>query len=104
MIAREGAKVVVRSERGVQYSRNAQDVKKIPVHLTSGSEHPTQQETEEDDQMLLQTSSGTELGNDPEGAGTEVSASSPINESARPHRIIRKPNRFKDMILFSIFE
>ncbi|XP_062710638.1 uncharacterized protein K02A2.6-like [Aedes albopictus] len=33
VLAREGAKVIVQSDRGVQYSRNVQDVKKIPVEL-----------------------------------------------------------------------
>lgn len=39
VIARQGAKVVVRSDRGVTFSRNVQDVKLAPDKSTSISEH-----------------------------------------------------------------
>lgn len=114
VIAREGAKVVVRSDRGVQYSRNVQDVKKLPENLEHESEQVINQELHENDQGLFQTpgdshQQGEDL-NEPEAENPVLQFES-VEEcvgsnaiSTRPQRMIRKPNRFKDMILFSIFE
>lgn len=98
VIAREGAKVVVRSERGVQYSRNVQDVKKVPLCLQEQDE----QTSNKDDRNTSHSKAETQ-GND---IGIELQDvhdnDGEIN--GRPKRATRKPNRFKDMVLYSIFE
>ncbi|XP_062535705.1 uncharacterized protein LOC134204914 [Armigeres subalbatus] len=93
VIAREGAKVVVRSDRGVQYARNIQDVKQVPAELEAESEEMIIEQNDEDH---VRTPSQAQ----------QIQDNNEHNETAttRPHRIIKKPNRFKDMILFTIFE
>lgn len=92
MIARDGAKVVVQSDRGVQYSRNAQDVKKIPMCLEAESEQANKHADKDANHVLSQAQDTT----DEDNKQTSV--------IIRPQRTLKKPNRFKDMILFSIFE
>lgn len=47
VIAREGAKIVVRSDRGVTYSRNVQDAKKAPeLDIVSPTDILDKQETQ----------------------------------------------------------
>lgn len=96
VIAREGAKVVIRSERGVQYSRNIQDIKRVPdclqVPLDTSHEHEGNEKPDLDLPVTIP------------GADLEDSISTDDDNMQRPKRTIRKPNRFKDMVLFSIFE
>lgn len=90
VIAREGAKVVIRSDRGVQFSRNVQDVKKIF------------QETllQENDSHITENSSSKPT----DSKEDVIMGSGPANLRERPRRDIVKPNRFKDMHLYTIFE
>ncbi|XP_058445471.1 uncharacterized protein K02A2.6-like [Malaya genurostris] len=81
VIARDGAKVVVQSDRGVQYSRNVQDIKRVPKQLEMNLS-----ENKETYPIILDENL------------------SDTHETTRPQRAIQKPNRFKDMILYSIFE
>ena len=83
VIARDGAKVVVQSDRGIQYFRNVQDVKRVPAELESSL-------SDENDEMLP-TVQDASLDDNPE------------HIIMRPQRVIQKPNRFKDMVLYSIF-
>lgn len=90
VIARDGAKVVVQSDRGIQYSRNVQDVKRVPAELEGGANQLDDIHEEEDG---ISSSHQDDYVADNQDLTIE-----------RPRRIIKKPNRFKDMILFSIFE
>lgn len=93
VIAREGAKVVIRSSRGVQFSRNVQDVKRV-FH--------------EEDTPLLQednTSRMTSSNNRLDETEKETNMENlPAEREERPRRDIVKPNRLKDMHLYTIFE
>lgn len=97
VIAREGAKVVVRSERGVQYSRNVQDTKKVPLCI--------QDQIKSNEDSELQTSS-SETNNRETRMGIDLDGLDDGDKSLiqRPKRVIRKPNKFKDMVLYTIFE
>lgn len=93
VIAREGAKVVIRSSRGVQFSRNVQDVKKV---------------FQEEDTLPLQEDNTTgEASSNITDNVTKNDAnieSLPEERKERPRRDIVKPNRFRDMHLYTIFE
>lgn len=90
VLTREGAKLVVQSDRGVQYSRNVQDIKKVPIMLretgdeesTDGGEHPA--EAELPDVPIVPSES-------------EISVE-------KPKRLRKKPSRFNDMILFYVYD
>lgn len=90
VLTREGAKVVVQSDRGVQYSRNVQDVKKVPIMLRdSHSEEPI----DEGD-----ASSAAEF--------LDFHTKQPTAEVLldRPQRSRKKPSRFNDMVLFCVYD
>lgn len=92
VIAREGAKVVIRSSRGVQFSRNVQDVKKV-YFKEENLPLP-------DDQPIPENANNkqTEREKDPKEQCQTV------NRKERPGRNIVKPGKFKDMYLYTIFE
>lgn len=90
VLAREGAKVIVQSDRGVQYSRNVQDVKKIPVEL------------EEKDYNETEVNVNLPVIQLPEVRPDNVNAQS--ENLDRPKRSTKKPSRFSDMVLYSIFD
>lgn len=86
VLSRDGAKVVVRSDRGVQYTRSINDLKRAPLNSSF--------DTEKD------------------GSGPECSAEDdylddvarPKATIGRPVRSTRKPERFQDMWLYNIFQ
>ncbi|XP_055598902.1 uncharacterized protein K02A2.6-like [Uranotaenia lowii] len=116
VLKRIGAKVVIRSDRGVQYERNVQDVKIVPptvINLeddgTHGSDYvddnyevvmPNNDQdialnNEEDDQSLSNDNDGNIVAN--------RSLDSELNSTTRPRRNIRKPEKFKNMFLYHVF-
>lgn len=99
IIARDGAKVIIRSERGVQYSRNIQDVKKVPECLQEIADRTVIGNAESD---VLNTESENNASET--GIELEDTLDENIELMQRPKRVIRKPNRFKDMVLYTIFE
>lgn len=102
ILARDGAKVVIRSERGVQYSRNIQDVKKVPEFVQEATDVADQEAD------AITTKQGFDDHSELSDIGIENTEEEIVNtnddKSSRPKRIITKPNRFKDMVLYSIFE
>lgn len=86
VLAREGAKVIVQSDRGVQYSRNVQDVKKVPLQDEYYAE-----ESAVSPEIQLSTEANDNIG-----------VQDDIPE--RPKRSAKKPSRFNDMVLYSIFD
>lgn len=80
VIARDGAKIVVCSDRGVQFSRNVQDAKRVPEGLITNSHESCSKSSDHQEQC-------------------------PILEDVqrRPNRASKKPSKFKDMLLYTIF-
>ncbi|XP_062549944.1 uncharacterized protein K02A2.6-like [Armigeres subalbatus] len=99
IVARDGAKVVIRSERGIQYSRNVQDVKKLPEGLES-----TYNQEENGDVRSYEHEETTHMNRDDSLTELDVDVSLNDDSTQRPTRTIKKPNRFKDMVLYSVFE
>ncbi|XP_062537803.1 uncharacterized protein K02A2.6-like [Armigeres subalbatus] len=109
VLTREGAKVVIRSESGVQLARNVQDVKRDTRasegrqesgedDVVKNSENLEEAEVDNSDPIRAETSQST-------GDGTDrnVEAYSYCDTNQRPKRMSRKPNKFNDMILYQIF-
>lgn len=92
IIARDGAKVVIQSERGIQFSRNVQDVKKVPSYLKDNSDPTISIDQSENAANAEYNTAEIEL---------EYSS---LPSDQRPKRLTSKPNRFKDMVLYSIFK
>ncbi|XP_055613369.1 uncharacterized protein K02A2.6-like [Uranotaenia lowii] len=87
VMARDNAEVVLRSDRGVQFSRNVGEVKRA-IQNNSNVEASSQEE---------QFESGIE-------ASEEINEPiSPDEVQARPRRELRIPGKYKDMVLYSIF-
>lgn len=89
VLTRDGAKVVVRSDRGVQYTRNVNDLKHAPLY---------NRETEEN---IVHSEDKSEASGENENLNDKDSAETAVK---RPARTIRKPERFKDMCLYNIFQ
>lgn len=92
VIAREGPKVVIRSNRGVQFCRNVQDVKKVF-------------DDKDDSTLVQETMTGNRSDSNIETINNHTNKdNSPAACEVRPRREIVKPDRFKDMFLYTIFE
>lgn len=103
VLAREGAKVVIRGEDGLQISRNVQDVKRIPVMM----------ELEQTDKVIdnidpslpamadAGTDDNLQLASEPQSC-IPTSITEPTVK--RPQRKTRKPAKLNDMYLYNIFE
>lgn len=98
ILARDGAKVVIRSERGVQYSRNIQDVKKVPECLKNFADVMDQ------DEVINMDLNNREIPEIEIDETMEDAVYDKEDKPNRPRRTITMPNRFKDMVLYSIFE
>lgn len=86
VLARDGAKVIVQSDRGVQYSRNVQDVKKVPIILHEDVTADTAEESTSANEIQL-----------PEVKQQDK----PLK---RPVRSTKKPSKFDNMLLYAIFD
>lgn len=99
IIARDGAKVIIRNERGIQYARNVQDVKKVP----ECQQEPPYGTVTEDNDMEFTHAETVNRANQT-GIELEDILNNNMEVTQRPKRETRKPNRFKDMLLYQIFE
>ncbi|XP_062542323.1 uncharacterized protein K02A2.6-like [Armigeres subalbatus] len=97
IIARDGARVIIRSRRGIQYARNVQDVKKVPQCLEKGTDQSNTGSNKLEKEDNIPCNSENEK-------GIEDPISGNIQISERPKRTTKKPNKLKDMVLFTIFE
>lgn len=88
VLSRDGAKVVVRSDRGVQYTRSVNDLKPAPMLSGNIGE---QEHTAEGHSVIA--------ADRPDDATDVVKKT-----AARPARNVRKPERFNDMCLYYIFQ
>lgn len=98
VIARDGAKIIVQSDR-VQYSRNAQDVKKVPIMLQNGTDQSDAEETEIPIPSNADEPSPALL---PEIPTEEMQVADRV--LGRPKRSAKKPSRFNDMVLYYIYD
>lgn len=92
VLTRDGAKVVVQSDRGVQFSRNVQDVKKVPILLQRNNENSDPADTEDIPAAAELPDVSTENSNETE-AVMEL-----------PKRSRKTPSRFNDMVLYCIYD
>lgn len=86
VLTRDGAKIVVQSDRGVQYTRNVQDVKKVPIDLHENHDTVAVELCESSPEIILNDVKEKE------------------NVSEKHKRVRKKPSRFNDMIMFSVFD
>lgn len=93
VVARDGAKIVVRSERGVQISRNVQEAKKVPEIDKASSE-------------TTEGSPNAVLADCNEQESTIQEQVAPVEDTPprKSTRELKKPSKFKDMLLYTIFE
>lgn len=128
VLTRNGAKVVICSDRGIQYARNVQDIKRIPEFAISETESPDSGNDNVDETVTTAGASSSDsgrhqAGNDDDterGVGDSVpddgsNDETTVNRSkgtttrtasinTRPKRNIRKPEKFKDMFVYHIFQ
>lgn len=130
VLMREGAKVVIRSGRGVQYVRNVQDIKRVPEKDYDANENDLDSndvtedeavvddaaEKDVEDRPVVFTDTEFEITNNDAGASRNYRPySNVVNAqeapstaqkthvtSTRPKRIIRKPEKFKDMFVYHV--
>lgn len=95
VLARDGAKVVVQSDRGVQYSRNVQDVKKVPIMLQGRQDREDAEPLQTEDDCPSETPLPELTTEDVQGGDDTVN---------RPKRSTKRPSRFNDMVLYYIFD
>lgn len=97
MLVREGSKVVLVSDRGVQYSRYIRDVKLASECVEKLGEN--EDDVAEDE--LFAGHDSVVLG----GGNAENGTENGTNRSEiKPKRVVRKPERYKDMFLYRIYQ
>ncbi|XP_062709058.1 uncharacterized protein LOC134288381 [Aedes albopictus] len=94
VLSRDGAKVVVRSDRGVQYTRNVQDFKRLPI---TG-------EADDDDELPKDAVPFPTQDEDKSTEGVTELVSNAEKPEQRPKRTIRRPERLKDMFMYRIYQ
>lgn len=115
ILARDGAKIVVRSDRGVMYSRNVEDAKRVVENL----EEPVQNKEHEINDDATHELPGTGKLNltllqcitqhliqllisiDKPESDQQSSTQPPV---ARLRRNTRMPSKFDDMLLYHVYE
>ncbi|XP_065087234.1 uncharacterized protein LOC135708966 [Ochlerotatus camptorhynchus] len=80
VIAREGAKIVIMSNTGIQYARNIREVKRAPESITSDN-HPEQEKFDE----------------------IQASGSAKTSRDLRKREVIKRPKRFDDQFVYRVF-
>lgn len=115
VIAREGAKVVVMSAAGIQYSRNIREVKKAPGSYAFNDPHST-------DEFTRASGRDADDGNEPNGEGPSdntghavlmdgTTGSMPGDQNSesssarnlRERTAINRPKRFDDRYIYRVF-
>lgn len=97
VLVREGSKVVLVSDRGVQYSRDIRDVKLASECVEKLGEN----EDDVADDELFAGHDSVVLG----GGNAENGTENGTNRSEiKPKRVVRKPERYKDMFLYRIYQ
>lgn len=101
VVARDGAKLVVQSDRGVIYTRYATDAKKVtPVLGNHATEDNNNLEYSEEAEQILETSnSNSEIVAPNDGEDRDIYEDL---SNKRPTRCRKIPEKLKDMILYHI--
>lgn len=94
VVARDGAKLVVRSDRGVLYSRNVEDAKRTTGESGDKVCHDTCAK-DTSSQAIIPPDHGDTTLNIPKFEETLVK---------RPSRQIIKPKRYDDMLLYNVYD
>ncbi|XP_058456687.1 uncharacterized protein K02A2.6-like [Malaya genurostris] len=104
VLTREGAKVVICGESGVKQTRNVQDVKKTPAQTFSEyGDNPANQDKSLLRSPILSPDVGSRSSEVHPIASTSVSDTHAIKSSSdRPTREHRKPEKFRDMIMYQV--
>lgn len=92
VLSREGAKVVIRSERGVQYTRNVNDLKMATMLDCEEDLNPVDDLTVSDNMDEHLPQFDNEAGESTDRAQT------------RPKRLIRKPERYRNMFMYNVYQ
>ncbi|XP_053698995.1 uncharacterized protein K02A2.6-like [Sabethes cyaneus] len=106
IIAREGAKVVLANNGGVQYSRNLQEVRKAPfltenLSVKPSEERVNEQQTADYNEQIGEAGEYQSDNNEYcSGPSSEAKATS---RTLRNRENIRKPSRFDNKFLYTIF-
>lgn len=107
VLTRDGAKVVIRSEGGVQYARNVQDVKHAPrLSRSVDGEVEDTQDSEKDDVVTKTVDDYDEeqAKNIDSSLRESVKEGMASLEPNRPKRCIKKPERYRDIFVYSVFD
>lgn len=99
IVARDGAKLIVRSNRGVLYTRNVGDAKRAIEEY----EEPSNEHTQDQDNDLDNIGPSAD-GEPSNGRGQQSQSDSRSLTESRPRRQTRIPDKLKDMILYYIYE
>lgn len=114
VVARDGAKVVVMSKAGIQYSRNVREVRKapenwvaddsslcddVPVDVRDKTADGQISEECDDGQALDQSGRATFPGD----LDVKGSAESSVNRNLRQRNAIKRPRRFDDQYVYRVF-
>lgn len=106
VVARDGPKVVVISRNGIQYARNVQDVKKVDA--TAGADESPAGENVSTSAAPSSDAEGRvkNTGNDDKSTGSDAAVDhQPCrNKGLRRREIIKKPSRYDDKFVYSVFE
>lgn len=105
VLVREGAKVIVMSERGVQYTRNIQDIKLAAGHDIQEDGHDSDEQCEEkaDCETDISINHKSQITNSPDDFPNGYDMQD--EESQRKSkRVPRKPHRFKDMFMYRVYQ
>lgn len=110
VIAIDGPKITVMSNNGIQYSRNIQEVKLVPIcdenlqisHSKLPSETSSVAEQDDQDEFVLPSSPDRESerpSSNEKNLESNVAAS---NRCLRPRNVLRKPSRFNDKFVYRV--
>ncbi|XP_058448812.1 uncharacterized protein K02A2.6-like [Malaya genurostris] len=101
VLTRHGAKLVIRRDRGVQYTRNIQDLKLAPENIDLDTPSLSQEDKSDDIEDLNINSHFTQ---ETEGIFNDSLWDDQNQYPERKRRIIRKPAKFNDMFLYHVFQ
>lgn len=99
VLVRQGAKVIIVSDRGVQYSRNIRDVK-----LANELEEDDVKKSGYGDDEKMSEDSDEFSGHDAVTINKDIAEDEACQPQVKSKRTVRKPGRFKDMFLYRIYQ
>ncbi|XP_062557043.1 uncharacterized protein LOC134221892 [Armigeres subalbatus] len=107
VVARDGAKIVILSRSGVQYTRNIQDLKMAPAeHLLEDSDDNEVTDTAEQSILDIPVEVAHEKHSELDAALRSSSKNEvfPPNRTLRDRTNVKKPMRFDDRFIYLIYD